>query len=68
MRQLLAPAEFDALINYGLESAEIEGDTATGTYGEPPKEIEDQPNVGRGAQVKLRRAGDRWLITSLPGD
>lgn len=67
-RELMTPEQLDALVGYQLESAEIDGDTATGIYGEPPKAIEDQPNVREGAEIELERVGNRWLIASLPGD
>ncbi|HEY8083467.1 MAG TPA: hypothetical protein VIE64_07950 [Solirubrobacterales bacterium] len=67
LRQSLTPSEFDALTSYGIESAEVEGDTPTGTYGEPPESIAELTDVVAGETIQLRRVvDDRWLITSLP--
>jgi hypothetical protein len=66
LRRSLSPSEFDALTSYGLESAEVEGSTATGTYGEPPASIEGTPGIVAGATIQLRKVDGRWLITSLP--
>ncbi|MEX2108183.1 MAG: hypothetical protein WD827_04770 [Solirubrobacterales bacterium] len=66
LRKSLTPSEFDALTSYGIESAEVEGDTATGTYGEPPESIAGLTGVGAGETIQLRQVDGRWLITSLP--
>jgi hypothetical protein len=67
LRQSLTPSELDALTSFGIESAEVDGDTATGTYGEPPKAIAGLTAVSAGDTIQLRRVEGRWLINSLPG-
>ena len=66
LRRSLTPSEFDALTSYGLESAEVEGDTATGAYGEPPASINGRLGIRSGATIQLRKVDGRWLIASLP--
>lgn len=66
LRRSLTPSEFDALTRYGLESVEIDGDTATGTYGEPPASIDGHLGISAGATIQLRKVNGRWLIASLP--
>lgn len=66
MRQSLTPAQFDSVTSYGAESAEIDGDTATATYGEPPESLPSVLGVAKGTTVQLRKQGGRWLIARLP--
>jgi hypothetical protein len=66
LRETMTPAEIDALTTYGLESVDVDGDTAIGRYGEPPDVIRGHAGVGDGFVLELRRAGDRWVIESLP--
>ena len=66
LRRTLSPSEFDDLIGYNAESADVEGDTATARYGEPPESIGDRLELRNGAIAELRRDGEAWVVTGLP--
>ncbi len=63
----LSAAQFDDLTGYVAEEVEIDGDTATATYGEPPESLRDVFGPIEGTSIELRLEDGRWRIASLPG-
>jgi hypothetical protein len=66
MRQSMTPAQFDAVTSYAAESVELDGDSATATYGEPPESAPPGLGTVEGTTVHLRKRNGRWLIASMP--
>jgi hypothetical protein len=54
------------LTGYLPGSVEIDGDSATATYGDPPEHLPPELATSAGAMIALESQDDRWLIASLP--
>jgi hypothetical protein len=64
LRASVSPAQFRALTTYGIESVDVNGNSALAHYGPLPAVLEDllKPR----AALRMKRIDGRWLIASLP--
>jgi hypothetical protein len=66
LRASLSAAQFRAMTTYGIESVDIDGNSARAQYGPLPAVLAGVPGMKSRATLRMKRIGGHWLIASLP--
>lgn len=66
LRASLSAAQFRAMTTYGIESVEVDGNSARAHYGPLPAVLAGIPGMKSRATLRMKRIDGHWLIASLP--
>jgi hypothetical protein len=66
LRASVSAAQFRAMTTYGIESVEVDGNTARAHYGPLPAVLANIPGMKSRATMRMKRIDGHWLIASPP--
>lgn len=66
LRTSVSAAQFRAMTTYGIESVDVNGNSARAHYGPLPAVLAGIPGMKSRATLRMKRIDGHWLIASLP--